>query len=348
MILSRRVLALMSSCLMPHLLYAVDPVDIRSKSGGTIGLYLENDTFAGTDRDYTSGVKIGWSSPDLNDFDESAASRPFDPALKTLPFINEPEFQKNFLIGAGQTIYTPTDTDAAALLPNDRPYAGWLYLSLGVVWKNATVRNSVVFDVGVVGPWSFAKETQRLVHDILQNDHPNGWDNQLHNEPGIVGTYERVWRWPRIARRSGLDWEFLPHAGFALGNVATYANVGGEFRYGLNLPDNFGTSPISASTVTSTPVDGALGAERAAFDFGVHAFARADGRFVAHNIFLDGNTFHDSHSVDRKWLVADLSVGAAVNYKNTQISYAFVYRTKEFEGQEQGQLFGMISLNITY
>jgi len=28
--------------------------------------------------------------------------------------------------------------------------------------------------------------------------------------------------------------------------------------------------------------------------------------------------------------VADLSVGVAINYKNTKLAYAFVYRTKEF------------------
>jgi hypothetical protein len=30
------------------------------------------------------------------------------------------------------------------------------------------------------------------------------------------------------------------------------------------------------------------------FDIGMYAFARAEGRVVAHNIFLNGNTFGDS------------------------------------------------------
>ena len=67
---------------------------------------------------------------------------------------------------------------------------------------------------------------------------------------------------------------------------------------------------------------------------------------MAHNIFLDGNTFGDSPSVDRKWFVADLSVGAAVNYKNTKFAYAFVYRTEEYQGQKEGQLFGTVSVNF--
>ena len=63
---------------------------------------------------------------------------------------------------------------------------------------------------------------------------------------------------------------------------------------------------------------------------------------------IDGNTFGDSPSVDRKWLVADLSVGAAVNYKNTKFAYAFVYRTEEFYGQKENRILGTVSVNFAF
>ena len=69
---------------------------------------------------------------------------------------------------------------------------------------------------------------------------------------------------------------------------------------------------------------------------------------VAHSIFLDGNTFGDGPSVDHRWLVGDLSVGASLNYQNTKFTYALVYRTKEFEGQEEAQLFGSVSVNFAF
>jgi hypothetical protein len=180
------------------------------------------------------------------------------------------------------------------------------------------------------------------------SNHPNGWDNQLHNELGVILVYERTWRWPRHERRSGLDWEMMPHAGAALGNVKTYANAGAEIRAGWNLPDDFGTSAIGPATTTSTPVDGMQGADRAAFDLGFYLFARVDGRAVAHNIFLDGNTFGDSQSVGHNPFVADLSAGAAVNYKDTKLAYAVVYRTKEFAAQQKAEVFGTVSLNWTF
>jgi len=309
---------------------------------------LENDFFGGTDQYYTSGAKIGWSSANLQNLSDSPYARPFLKAFDLLPGINEKVYQKNLLFCLGQNIYTPKDTTSTALVPNERPYAGWLYLGVGVAWKTAEVRNTLVLDVGVVGPWSYAKETQRAIHDALGQTHPNGWANQLHNELGITGVFLRDWRLPIHARRVGLNCELLPHAGVAVGNVQTYANVGGELRMGINLPDDFGTTGITPSATTSTPVDGLEAAPQAKSNFGLYVFGRVDGRAVVHSIFLDGNTFGHSHSVDRKWAVADLSVGLGTYYKNTKLAYALVYRTEEYKGQQEGQVFGTLSVNITF
>ncbi len=160
-------------------------------SGGTLSLYFENDMFAGTDRYYTNGVKIAWSSPDLEDYSASIYASPFLPLFNILPFINGKEYQKNLVFAIGQNMDTPDNTEAYDPVKGDRPYAGWLYLGVGVVWKDAAVRNSLILNIGVVGPWSYAQEAQRLVHDIRGLDHPNGWANQLHNELSVVGVYER-------------------------------------------------------------------------------------------------------------------------------------------------------------
>lgn len=81
---------------------------------------------------------------------------------------------------------------------------------------------------------------------------------------------------------------------------------------------------------------------------GAHVFARGEGRAVRRDIFLDGNTFADSHSVEKKNFVGDLSAGVSVNYRNTKLAYAFVYRTKEFSGQDDGQVFGSLTLILNF
>jgi len=317
-------------------------------NNGTLGVYFENDLFAGTDRYYTNGAKLSWSSPDLSEYRDSPYASPFLPLFDLLPYINETAYQKNLVFAIGQSIYTPDNTESYALSKSDRPYAGWLYVGVGAVWKNEWVRNSLILDVGVVGSYSYAQETQRYIHDARGFDHPNGWDNQLHNELGVMLAYERTWRFPHLARRSGFEWELLPHAGAVVGNVKTHANIGGEFRFGFNLPDDFGTGVIGPASSTSTPVDGAMGANRSWFPLGTYFFARADGRAVGRNVFVDGNTFGDSHSVGHCLFVADLSAGIAMNYKNTKIAYAFVYRTKEFDQQIAAQVFGTVSVNWTF
>ena len=45
--------------------------------------------------------------------------------------------------------------------------------------------------------------------------------------------------------------------------------------------------------------------------FNWYLFAGLEGRAVFRNIFLDGNTFTDSHSVDSKHFVGDIQAGLA-------------------------------------
>jgi hypothetical protein len=73
-----------------------------------------------------------------------------------------------------------------------------------------------------------------------------------------------------------------------------------------------------------------------------------DGRAVGRNIFLDGNTWQDSHSVDKNHVVADMSSGVSLVYKRVKITYTHVYRTKEFTDQDKGQVFGSISFSAIF
>ncbi len=77
-------------------------------------------------------------------------------------------------------------------------------------------------------------------------------------------------------------------------------------------------------------------------------FTGLEARALAWDIFLDGNTFADSHSVEKKDLVADATAGLALTYNNTRISYTLVCRTKEFDLQQDPQIFGALSLGVRF
>jgi len=77
-------------------------------------------------------------------------------------------------------------------------------------------------------------------------------------------------------------------------------------------------------------------------------FAAVTGRVVGRDIFLDGNTFSDSHSVDKEIVVGDFIVGANLIFRRFKLSYAQVFRSRESEGQSDKPNFSSISLSFTY
>lgn len=319
----------------------------------TFTFLFENDLFGDTDQQYTNGMRLSWMSPDLKQLDGARGVPPW--LLRLVRRLNafesmvveDPTRQFNVGFGLGQMMFTPEDTEAVALVEDDRPYAGWLYGEISFVSKTDRVADTLEIQGGMIGPASLARQAQYLVHDLRDIDRPRGWKNQLSNEPGLLIYYERKWRLLRGAVYEQIGYDVITHAGAAVGNVMDYGALGVEGRLGWNLPQDFGTSLIRPGGDANAPttVSGMAGAGRG---FGVYGFAGFGGRLVGRNIFLDGNTFEDSHDVDSKWAVGDLIVGASVIYGNGKLSYAQVFRTREFDGQDNRHNFGSISLSLSF
>ena len=149
-----------------------------------------------------------------------------------------------------------------------------------------------------------------------------------------------------INKADGPKFDAITHYGFSLGNVKTYLNAGFEMRLGTFLPDDFGTSPIRPASDSNAPLP--LNAARRLSGGGIHTFVAVDARAVAHNIFLDGNTFSDSHSVAKEYFVGDVSAGIAYQWAGGKITYAQYWRSKEFRQQKDGQSFGSITFSLEY
>jgi len=306
----------------------------------TLSVYFENDLFNGTDSNYTNGVKASIISPDLKSFVESGNLPEWSLAyIKRLPFINRPERSRRVEFSLGQNMYTPSDTSRYDLIVNDRPYAGWTYFGAAFHSKSRVMMDTVEFQLGLVGPESFAEETQKAIHDFRNLQRPNGWDHQLKNEPGLAVIYERKWRLPIVPVESRSNFDAITHAGCALGNVYTYVNSGLEVRMGWNLPEDFGVSLIRpAGNTRFSTVQGQ----------GAYLFGAVNGRAVLQDIFLDGNTFAHSHSVAKETLVADFAGGLAIYFKSFKITVTQVMRTREFKGQPKKHSFGSLTISFFY
>lgn len=306
-----------------------DPVGVWS-------FVLENDLFYDTDRRYTNGARLSYLTPKG---DEPAWLR--DLALQ-LPMFNE-ESDIRIEYALGQSMFTATNKELRDPPPDDRPYAGWLYGSVGVVARTGPVLDQASFSLGVVGPASLAHQTQDFVHRIIDSPLAEGWDTQLKNEPTLQFTYQRSWQSPRLE----LPWDFgidaTPHAGVALGNVFTYGNTGIMFRLGQNLPIDYGPPRVQPSLPGSGYFE-----RRGLGSIGWYLFAGVDGRAVAHNIFLDGNTFRDSRSVDKNVFVGDAQFGLAVIIDGVRFAYTHVLRTPEYDGQNEDDEFGAFSVSFRF
>jgi hypothetical protein len=170
-----------------------------------------------------------------------------------------------------------------------------------------------------------------------------GWSNQVRDEPLLQLLHERLRR-----RSFGAGWlvdgwglDAIGHAGASLGNFATYANVGAELRFGLHLPDDFGSDPQRPAGEHT----GSRHGYAARSGWGWHAFVSVDARAVAYDITLDGNTSKPGHSVDRRPLVGDLGYGLVVTRGRWQFTLAQYRRSREFDGQTQTPSFGSMSVS---
>ncbi|NIQ93116.1 MAG: lipid A deacylase LpxR family protein, partial [Desulfuromonadales bacterium] len=241
----------------------------------------------------------------------------------------------------GHIIFTPQDISTPDPLPDQHPYAGWLYGGYSMVMARKDVVDTFEATVGIVGPSAFGKEVQRGWHRLIDGEDPKGWDNQLKDEPGIVLTYQRQWRYDLRDSMGRFGLDILPTAGASLGNIRTQANLGATLRAGYNLGNDYGPPRIRPALAGSGILDAGDGVS-------FYLFGGVEGRAVLRNIFLDGNSFRESLNVQRKPLVADFQVGAAFRTGNLQLAYTFVIRTEEFDGQQEAQKFGAVSLSVRF
>lgn len=320
------------------LLIVCHPLDVSAElpETGFWSLQLENDLWGSSDdRFYTHGTEISFATAE-------PAPAFVERITDTLPFYRKGDVgMHGFSIG--QKIFTPEDIERNDLIEDDRPYAGWLFIDFGVAHLfeddgDEERINGLILTLGLVGPSSLAEQTQKEFHRLIDTTIPQGWDHQLHDELGINVSYIRKWR-HLYPFEGGRQFEVSRHGGLTLGNVYTYASAGMMARWGTRLKNDIGPPSIS-------PGFPGIPAFRPDPAFNWYLFAGLEARAVAHNIFLDGNSFRDSHSVDKKNLVADLQFGVAFHFRDLRISFTNLMRSKEFEGQSEPTNYGAI--NFTF
>ena len=146
-----------------------------------MSLVTENDKYVPgpTDRHFTNGLRVSWLGA-RREFPDWIG--PIGTAFRWLadaaPLAPDPDpgaTRFRWIGGAfGQNIYTPENIGRRDLIPDDRPYAGWLYAGLILAEAQGDRRyDEMEIDLGVTGPASLAQSTQINYHNLIGSPRPN-------------------------------------------------------------------------------------------------------------------------------------------------------------------------------
>lgn len=294
----------------------------------------ENDTFGGTDRFYTDGASLSVMHTGAGWLGFLADWLPWGSGRRCVGY----DF--------GQVMITSGDKLMPVPDPKDRPYAGILFAGISLHVDEGNHYNGLKFITGVVGPLSFAEETQKEVHRWVGSDQPQGWDYQLHNESIFNLVYEHRRKYVLLGAQGGWCAEALPSGAVMLGNVLTQGQIGGQLRVGYRVPDDFGATLMRGM--------GHLPPARRATDpsenprWGAYGYGGVHGNLVLHNITLDGNTWEDSRSVEKELLLPVAEVGLMLATGCWTTGFSYVFLGQEFEGQKDNAQFGAFTISRVF
>ena len=322
--MSHRLLVLFLTVLV------LSPMAHAENSDSVIALSTDNDLFAPTqtDRDYTAGVAITYSS-NSEDFLENPASGISQNLDRFLlsgigADISEPE---SAALEFGIYGFTPEEIKARDIDRDDRPYSSLVYLSSSHNYKTVNDDSgwTTSMTVGVLGLDVF-KSGQNAVHKVVGSDRANGWDHQVSN--GGEPTFRYSAAYHQYLDESRPDQQFKVTY---FGSVGYLTEFGAAlvFRDGLiSSPDNR-FNPELMAYGERAPGVAAPGGREHYFWGGVSVKARA------YNAFLQGQFRHSDHELDANnlnVLLAEIWAGYTHSFiAGTELSYVLRVQSSEIK-----------------
>ncbi|EAY24797.1 lipid A deacylase LpxR family protein [Microscilla marina] len=271
-----------------------------------------NDLFTQTDQYYTQGIRLNYASVALT---KAWLNRLMIKLPRPSSFVQSG-------IQLKHEVFTPTDLGTGQVLPNDRPYAGALHIAWWYTQQDTLKQQSLTsaMYLGTIGPAAFAEGMQKTIHEVVNSEQPQGWDNQ----------------------------------------VAADLIVGYSLRYEKALLGNIHRTNISglAKVQLSTLITSASVGARAHWSsshraqLGVQLYGVAYQSWVGYNATLQGGLFNTSspHKLSNdqieRWLTS-LKLGVTLSYGRANIGYAWHYVSPEFV-QAQSHRWGALKIGIGF
>lgn len=321
------------------LLFFITPFAIAKEDPKYFTFTFENDVFVGEDDGYTNGIGLTFGQGPFLEFNSDNLPN----WLHTLTqdwYISQMQGKTRGIANMYfQRMQTPSDITIDTLIEDDLPYVGLLAWQGTMYAWDEKVSDQLSFYLGVVGPIALGEESQKLVHSALGSDEPLGWDNQIENEAVVKIELQRVWNLFRTGS-DGLQFDLLGLAGVGVGNFQSATKAGFAMRWGKNLQRSFPTFSLQADRQVN-PL--ALSPSN---DF--YFFAGLRGGYLANDIFINGNTFTDSHSVPIEHIQNDASAGIVWNIGRCGFVFQVSSSTSQTTLISEREKFGAFSLTYRH
>lgn len=326
---------------------------------GYLTFYLDNDLFAGTDRDYSNGVRLSWISDERPLFNLLPARRQLEKlsgvhggkeAFARWSGFAPESFEQgliklNYGLSLSQEMYTPEDFTATSQPPGERRYAGWLGLGFSVHASDEGALNSAELIFGTTGPRSLAEQGQNFIHELRGFEKFQGWDDQIPNEftLDLAFTQKRRLRFVERPERA-LSVDGFSEWGARLGTYRTGVRAGGLVRAGFNLPADFSDPRISSTAYSHQFFTRATASVS---DWSVYGLFGANAGAVLFDATLDGPLFKNFDTGNhRETWVAEAYAGFGVRWRMLELSYVQTWRTKTYTEQDGTASFGSVALRL--
>jgi lipid A 3-O-deacylase len=305
----------------------------------TLIIQHDNDEWGGkqTDWEYSQGTRVTWLSPKLA---ETGIAQTVALMLPGLDF----DATLAAGLGGGSAYYEPRSFALATPIPDQRPYAGYLYGSALINAEGDSQLTSWRLDMGLVGPAARGEETTQLFHNAFNGYAQQGWDNQITNRFTANVSLERRWR-NLIPLGQSIAADISPAIGLEFGNVATSANAGLTLRLGLGLDADFGPPRLGVFSGASSGRSDATS---------IYIFATANGAYVPYDVFLDeaggreGDSVRAGQSITRDFFRSQTSFGIVGAYGRLRATLAITDASATYDQQFDAERYSELSLAFRF
>jgi len=303
----------------------------------SFSIMFENDATVKTDFSYTHGGRLSllYFRGDTKD------------SLFNIPFTAYEQTSNYISLAYSNQMYTPSNIEKIYLVKNDRPYAGYSFIELGLHQASKNTLDSLTLELGMIGQATDMDALQRVIHNFIGTKKVCGWKYQLKDEYIFQLNYLHKDRF-NYKNFYGYENDLISYYGVNLGNKSIKASGGALYRIGYNIINDFGVNSMNEANYASVPSK-PKSSRNTKSDTSFFLNLSAGINLIARDIFLDGNTFKDSHSTNKKFFTAYIMAGLTYRYKQYKIDFFHNYYTEDYEQRDLYREYrGYSSLNFTY